>query len=551
MTIDCPGTMRTSVLERGWPQLADAVTWRTDAQRTLGELVRVNAFVQQQQGNPLSYRYHPVLRAVLQAELNNSSNVDVADLQRIGAEWLNAHGHYDEALRLAVKSGDWSTASSLIVSNLGIARLLTWPNGCSLAKVFHLASRTRFNLQTSVVCAGLALAACDTNAAALCLSQARAGIQERAPTAGAATDLSIAVDQVALAHACGKWPDVLVWAKEAEAMLASQSPNYQDGLSELRAVILWHKGAALLWAGDLTAAAAHLRTGAAVADRIHATPVRMNCLGQLALLETLTGNPGRAAELATTVTRLAEQFSVPAQFLPAAAEVAFAWVSAQYSDLVAARSHADRATDSRSVCSDPLSAALLTVVKARLRAGRKEATTATEAGVNSDFDGPNVRLPQWLASRLTVAASRLGQQSVANRVDVPPLPNGDRARPLTMVLAHATARYPHLEVAGRDRERRNAEAKALAAGTPGAAAVGHPPSEGLAVSSAPFIQPLTDREMEVLEKLAAYFSTEEIAQCMFISVNTVRTHVRSILRKLSANRRNEALRRARQLQMIP
>ena len=38
---------------------------------------------------------------------------------------------------------------------------------------------------------------------------------------------------------------------------------------------------------------------------------------------------------------------------------------------------------------------------------------------------------------------------------------------------------------------------------------------------------------------------------MFIlSVNTVRTHVRSILRKLSASR-NEAVRRARQLQMIP
>lgn len=157
-------------------------------------------------------RYPPVLRAVLQAELNNSSDVYVAELQRIGAEWLNAHGHYDEALRLAVTSGDWSTASSLIVNNLGIARLLTWPNGCSPAKMFHLASRTRSSPQTSVVCAGLA---CDTDAAALCLSQAREGIQEHAPTAGAATDLSIAVVQVALAHACGKWADALVWAKEA------------------------------------------------------------------------------------------------------------------------------------------------------------------------------------------------------------------------------------------------------------------------------------------------------------------------------------------------
>lgn len=165
------------------------------------------------------------------------------------------------------------------------------------------------------------------------------------------------------------------------------------------------------------------------------------------------------------MTRLAEQFSVPVQFLPAAAEVALAWVSAQDSDLVAAHSHADHATDSLSVCGDPLSAALLTELTARLRAGRNEATTAIEAGVGSDFDGPNVPLPQWLASRLTVAASRHRQRSVANRVDVPSLPNGDRARPLAMVLAHATARYPQLDVASRYGEQRAAEAKALAAGT--------------------------------------------------------------------------------------
>lgn len=38
---------------------------------------------------------------------------------------------------------------------------------------------------------------------------------------------------------------------------------------------------------------------------------------------------------------------------------------------------------------------------------------------------------------------------------------------------------------------------------------------------------------------------------MFVSVNTVRTHVRSVLRKLSATRRNEAVRRAWELQLLP
>ncbi|HVE28724.1 MAG TPA: LuxR C-terminal-related transcriptional regulator, partial [Mycobacteriales bacterium] len=64
------------------------------------------------------------------------------------------------------------------------------------------------------------------------------------------------------------------------------------------------------------------------------------------------------------------------------------------------------------------------------------------------------------------------------------------------------------------------------------------------------IEPLTEKEQEVLVHLAELLSTEEIARQMYVSVNTVRTHVRAILRKLAASRRNEAIRRARDLQII-
>jgi LuxR family maltose regulon positive regulatory protein len=60
------------------------------------------------------------------------------------------------------------------------------------------------------------------------------------------------------------------------------------------------------------------------------------------------------------------------------------------------------------------------------------------------------------------------------------------------------------------------------------------------------IQDLSDREMEVLQHLAQMLSTAEIAATMFISLNTVRTHIRSILRKLGVSRRNQAVRRARE-----
>jgi LuxR family maltose regulon positive regulatory protein len=64
------------------------------------------------------------------------------------------------------------------------------------------------------------------------------------------------------------------------------------------------------------------------------------------------------------------------------------------------------------------------------------------------------------------------------------------------------------------------------------------------------VEQLSKREMEVLQGMAAMLPTEEIAAQLFVSINTVKTHVRSILRKLSASRRNEAVRRARALGLI-
>ncbi|MFC5266068.1 LuxR C-terminal-related transcriptional regulator [Kribbella qitaiheensis] len=65
------------------------------------------------------------------------------------------------------------------------------------------------------------------------------------------------------------------------------------------------------------------------------------------------------------------------------------------------------------------------------------------------------------------------------------------------------------------------------------------------------IEPLTAKELEVLGHLSELLTTEEIATVMFISVNTVRSHVRSILRKLAVSRRNDAVRRARDLSLVP
>jgi DNA-binding NarL/FixJ family response regulator len=57
---------------------------------------------------------------------------------------------------------------------------------------------------------------------------------------------------------------------------------------------------------------------------------------------------------------------------------------------------------------------------------------------------------------------------------------------------------------------------------------------------------LTDRELEVLRELATRASNREIADRLFISENTVKNHVRSILSKLNLQNRREAARFARE-----
>lgn len=80
---------------------------------------------------------------------------------------------------------------------------------------------------------------------------------------------------------------------------------------------------------------------------------------------------------------------------------------------------------------------------------------------------------------------------------------------------------------------------------------GQPGATGGLQAAAPIVNPLTKKEREVLGYLAELLTTDEIAKTMFVSVNTVRSHVRSILRKLSVARRNEAVRRAWELNLLP
>jgi ATP/maltotriose-dependent transcriptional regulator MalT len=59
------------------------------------------------------------------------------------------------------------------------------------------------------------------------------------------------------------------------------------------------------------------------------------------------------------------------------------------------------------------------------------------------------------------------------------------------------------------------------------------------------IEPLTDRELAILRLLPAPASLRELAATLFVTPNTLKTHLRAIYRKLGAESREEAVIRAR------
>jgi LuxR family maltose regulon positive regulatory protein len=61
---------------------------------------------------------------------------------------------------------------------------------------------------------------------------------------------------------------------------------------------------------------------------------------------------------------------------------------------------------------------------------------------------------------------------------------------------------------------------------------------------------LTDRELAVLQLLARDLTRREISAALFVSLNTVKTHLRNINRKLGAATSDDVIRRARELQLI-
>ncbi len=123
----------------------------------------------------------------------------------------------------------------------------------------------------------------------------------------------------------------------------------------------------------------------------------------------------------------------------------------------------------------------------------------------------------------------------------------DEGAPMRALLAQLSAARP-----GRQDPARRIDPGYLAVLLRASGQADAVPPRGRAAAATPgLVEPLTDRELEVLRLLAAGRSNQRIAHDLVVALDTVKKHVTHLLGKLGAANRTEAVARARQLGLLP
>ena len=66
----------------------------------------------------------------------------------------------------------------------------------------------------------------------------------------------------------------------------------------------------------------------------------------------------------------------------------------------------------------------------------------------------------------------------------------------------------------------------------------------------PLVEPMTNRELDVIELLAQRYQNKEIADKLFITTGTVKGHLKNIFQKLNAGNRRDAVEKAKRLGIL-
>jgi LuxR family maltose regulon positive regulatory protein len=605
--------VETSVLRELTGSLCDAVTGRPGSDAMLARLRKASLFLSRSAGST-RHRYHEQFRAHVRAMLHRADREREATLLVRAATWYVDHDELDAGMAALVEAGAWDElfdaafahAPRLLAAGRAAA-VAHW-----LACAPDAARRRRPDILVLQSAAALfgddPARAVGTLDAFDRLDREAFRIADGERTVADLLRGYLALQRGAVWQAVAASDRVVRAVERREAF---DGPNVFGltgcGFDVLAAAGVL-RGVGLVYEGRLEEARAALEPAT---QGVHAL-WQVSALGALAVVEAWSGSLGRAEQLAAQALATADELALHAELATTSAYLALAIVSRERDDLVRARAFLDGATlgsgpgqsrlvDSAVVLEDARLAAAcgdpergMRVLRSRgdlehpsmpLRVvNRRRAVQAQlqlllgdvdDAAAAVDAFGLTDDHPDIAVVRVRLAVERHDAGAARRIVDAW---TAEGTTVHDRVERHLwRAVVAHLE--GDERDARAELASAVAEAEPerdlgpfrraGAHVLGparalyrttptpfvrsiveQPPAPVRTRTSAHLVEQLTHREYLVLSLLPTRLSNAEIAEQLEISLNTVKTHLKHIYRKLDVPGRREAVSSAEQLRLL-
>jgi LuxR family maltose regulon positive regulatory protein len=605
--------LRTSILDRFCASLCDAVLQDPSAsgQATLEYLERANLFLVPLDDERRWYRYHHLFADLLRQRLQQSAisspgaGEDRAELHRRASCWYEDHGQELEAFHHAVAAHDRERAACLVEGKGmplqfrgAVTPVLRWLE--SLPAAFLHARPSLWVMYASALSMTGSLTGVEEK-----LQAAEAALQGVEPDDRTRNLIGhIAAIRALVAAVENQVETIITQSQRALEYL------HPDNLA-VRTATTWKLGIAYHLQGDRAAASRAYAEAIAVSQASGNTIINLSATVGLGMVQETENQLPQASRTYQRVLHLVGDQPLPAA---CEAHLGLARICYEWNDLHGAEQHAQQGLRLAQQISNADRSLAASVLLARLQLARGDvdgaAAVLAEADRFARAHSAFARLPAVAAVQV-LTLLRQGQLAAAAHLaqmyELPGsqaricLARGDLAAALTLLAAWRQKMEARrwederlqamvLQVVALQMQDEQDQAMRLLhdvlvlaepagclrlfvdegptmahllsrAATLGilpayieqllaACQTEQPKHRALFLSVRPLSEPLSERELEVLQLIAQGLSNQEVSERLFLALDTVKGHNRKIFSKLQVQRRTEAVARARELGLI-
>ncbi|SDJ42026.1 LuxR family transcriptional regulator, maltose regulon positive regulatory protein [Frankineae bacterium MT45] len=603
--------IQTSFLDEVTGPLAAAVTGIEDSAELLADMARTNSFVIPHGTEPGRYRYHQLLAEILNYLARREYGKETLELRKRAAAWFETNGDPSAAMRFAVEAHDWPRASSVLIHG-GFAAAFTERTDILDLGLGNLLSVDNDPEPTSDEGADAVVAQAVVAAVLGRLDVAREHLQQaRTRTLTADADATAALVEVVAAQQDGSLPGL---DEAASTLLAERHPvDAVRTTNGLRSAVQLARAAHQFWEFGPRAQFDQVLFEALDEAHAGNMPgLELECLGYLQLSYTVAGRGAHANDCELKAQNLVRHN--PHLQRTTIHHLANAVAAYLHADLGGAARFVRRAEQTKAADADPpMRAAValmhgwILIASGRIADAHQHLMSSAElarplpaqltryraralAEIETKMGRPHAALKVIGDSAadlrepvLALAGARafiaLGDAKAAHDALRPALVSSDNNAPLPLLIEVLLTSAKIADLGGDEARAVEEVMRATGLATDSIAQpfadarpmledlLGrHPEAEtawpntgetaeldAIEISSAPvraLPELLTDRETAVLRRLATTMTTAEIGNELCVSINTVKTHIAAIYRKLPAAGRRDAVARARQLELL-